>query len=90
MNLYEAQDFFKKMYPDKLVIFEFDKNCIKQLEIIHTDGGANPIHHVEYEKVKVSTDGVQPQYVPIAPHRMCMEWQCVKDHVNNLSCPEKL
>lgn len=87
MNLYEAQDFFKKMYPDKLVTFEFDKKCIRTFEIVHTDGKPNPYHHIEYNQVKVTPQDAESIYVPIAPHRMSCSWDESKKHINSLSDP---
>jgi hypothetical protein len=87
MNFFEAQDFFKNMYPGKSIKFEFDKKCIRVMEIIHTDGKPNPVHHIEYQKVKVIVDGSDPVYVPIMPHRMNCDWEYVKEHINTLSNP---
>ena len=70
MNLYEAQDFFKKMYPDKQISYDFDDSCIRQIECIYTDGKLHSHNHVEYQKVRVTVEGMSPMYVPIAPHRM--------------------
>lgn len=83
MNLYEAQEFFKKLYPEKKVEFLMDDKCIRQIEIVHTDGLPNINHHVQYEKVKVMIEGLPEQYVSIAPHRMNMSWNSLKQYVNN-------
>ena len=84
MNFFEAQEVFKQMHSDKIVTFEFDKNCIGLMEIVHTDGKPNPVHHIEYQKVKVSIEGQDSIYFPIAPHRMCCSWEYVKAHINSL------
>ena len=84
MNFFEAQDFFKKMYPEILVSFEFDEKCMRTMEIIHTDGQVNPVHHIEYNKVKVTPLGSDSIYVPIAPHRMNVEWEQAKAHLNKM------
>lgn len=82
MNVYEAQDHVKQMYPDKLVILEFDEACLRLIEVIHTEGKPHSVHHVEYDRVKVSVDGITPFYMSIQPHRMCCTLQWVKDHIN--------
>jgi hypothetical protein len=69
MNFFEAQDFFKQMYPGKEMKFSFDQKCHRFYEIVITDGKPNPIHHVENNKVKVEVSGMDPIYVPIQPHR---------------------
>jgi hypothetical protein len=84
MNFFQTQDFFKKMYPNTLITFEFDIKCIRTMEIIHTDGKANPVHHLEYNKVKVSVPGKEPMYVDIQPHRMCCDLNTVKEHIKNI------
>lgn len=73
MNLYEAKDFFKQMYPNKQISFDFDEKCYRFLEIVMTDGKPNPTHHCECQKVKVMIEGMDPIYVPIQPHRLCFE-----------------
>jgi hypothetical protein len=84
MNFYEAQDFFKKMYTDKLVTFEFDNKCIRQIEAIHTDGEIHDINHVEYRQVKVTPQGLPSVYVPIQPHRMCIKAEDLKKHISSV------
>lgn len=81
MNLYEAQEFFKKMYPGKAISYEFDMKCLYQMEVIHSDGKPHKINHVEYQKVKVLVEGMEPMYVPIAPHRGCIEFDEVKKYI---------
>jgi hypothetical protein len=74
MNFYEAQDFFKKLYPDVLVSFEFDEKCHRFYEFVMTDGLPNDMHHIECHKVKVTIPGMPIQYVPIQPHRLTCDW----------------
>lgn len=83
MNFYEAQKFFKNMYPDKKILFDFDAKCYGSLEIVHTDGLPNILHHVESNKVLVSVEGLSPFYVPIVPHRTIVTWQAVKEFINS-------
>lgn len=73
MNLYETQDLFKQMHPGKEIKFVFDKKCARFYELVLTDGEFNPVHHVENHKVKVEVEGMEPIYVPIAPHRQNFE-----------------
>jgi hypothetical protein len=85
MNFYEAQDFFKQMHPDKLVTFEFDRKCIRQIEAVHTDGEIHDINHIEYRQVKVTPQDMPSVYVPIQPHRMCITADELKKHVFEVS-----
>lgn len=71
MNLYECQEFFKKLYPTKEINFSFDEKCHRIYEIILTEGIPNPVHHVENNKVRVDVEGMDTIYVPIMPHREC-------------------
>ncbi len=81
MNFFEAQEFFKKMYPDKLVSFEFDDNCIRQIECIYTEGQLHPINHVEYNRVKVTPQYQPSIYVPIQSHRSNISVSVVKSKI---------
>lgn len=83
MDFYEAIEFFKGMFPDKQITYEFDDKCQRSLEIIHTDGLPNVVHHIECNKVKINIDGIPPQYVPIKPHRLGCSWASIKKMVND-------
>lgn len=85
MNFFEAQEFFKKMHPDKLVTFEFDDKCIRQIESIYTDGEMHDINHIEYRQVKVTPSGMDSIYVPIQPHRMLISADEVKKHMASVN-----
>jgi len=82
MNYYEAQEFMKKMHPGKNIAFDFDSFCVKQIEIIHTNGLPNQMHHIEFQQVKVTVDGMDPIYMPIAPHRGTIPWKYTRDMIN--------
>ena len=69
MNLNEVQDFIKQMNPNRNIIFDFDKNCIRTIELTLTDGVINEMFHVEYNQVKVMVDNENPTYAKIKPHR---------------------
>lgn len=83
MNFFEAQEFFKKIYPDRLLTFEFDGKCIHQIEAIHADGEMREVNHIEYRYVKVTPQGLQSIYVPIQPHRMLISADELKKHIGN-------
>lgn len=83
MNYYEAQDFFKNIYSGKKISFDFDAKCYGSLEIVHTDGSPNILHHIESNKLLVSVEGLDPFYVPIVPHRTLITWQAVKEFINS-------
>lgn len=81
MNLYETQDFFEKINPGKAITFDFDDKCIRQIECIYTDGKLHPVNHVEYQQVRVTVEGSDPIYVPIQPHRACIDCHCLKEKI---------
>lgn len=81
MDLFEAQEFFKNMYPGKEISYEFDDKCYRTHEIILTNGKPNPVHHIECNKVKVMVQGQQSTYVPILSHRMVCSWEDMKKRV---------
>lgn len=83
MNFFETKEFFKKMFPNKLVTLTFDENCIRQMECIMTEGLPNMMHHVEYRQVKVSVEGMPDQYVSIQPHRETMNWSAYKKMIES-------
>lgn len=70
MDLFQAQDFMKEMYPSKDISFEFDDNCHRIVEMVFTNGSPHLMHHVECNKVKVNIPGEPSRYVPISPHRI--------------------
>lgn len=80
MDYFQVQDFFKKLYPNNQITFELDKKCIDQAEIKFTNGKPNPIHHVEYRKVKVTVQGLDPLYIDIIPHRQNYETDGLEKH----------
>lgn len=84
MNLYEAQDFFTKMYPDKQIKYDFDEKCHRFYELVMTDGVANPSHHCECNKVKVMVDGMDAIYVPIISHRLSIEHNYMCDLISKV------
>ncbi len=83
MDLFQLQDFFKNMYPEKLITYEFDEKCQRVHELIYTDGKPNEYHHVEYNKVKVTPDKLDSIYVDIAPHREVFTWDAIKQIINS-------
>lgn len=83
MNYFQIQEFFKEMYPEKEIKFEFDHKCHRFHELVYTDGVPNKVHHVENHKVKVTIEGQNPVYVPILPHRECYTWEAIKEIINS-------
>lgn len=84
MNLYETKDFFKKLYPNKEVLFEFDNNCIRSIEITQTEGKAHLYHHIDYDKLKVTPNGDPSVYIPISNHREVCTFEWIKNHINTI------
>lgn len=79
MDFFEAQEFFKKMYPDKLIRYDFDESCHRLSELVFTEGLPNLVHHLECRQVKVTVDGQDPFYAPIKPHRIGCSWAEIKN-----------
>lgn len=73
MNLYETEEFFKKMNPGKEVKLSFPAECHRQYEIVMTDGIPNEYHHCECHHVMVEVEGEKPVKVPIMPHRLTLK-----------------
>ena len=82
MDFFQAQEFFAKMYPGKTIGYEFDDTCHRTIELVHTDGLPNLIHHVECNKVKVNVEGMEPIYCPIQAHRFNTTWMAAKAYIN--------
>jgi len=80
MNFFQAQTFFKRMYPNKEIQFEFDEKCLGRVELEYTDGELNPIHHVENNKLKVTVFDMDAIYVDIAPHRQNFTTEALEAH----------
>lgn len=83
MDFFEAQDFFKKMYPNKKISFEFDEKCHHIHELVYTDGLPNVVHHIENNKVKINIEGMPSQYINIKPHRLNYVWSDMKNMINS-------
>lgn len=83
MNFFEAQEFFKKMYPGKKISYDFDDNCARMHEIIYTEGKPNTHHHVDNDQVRVSVEGMDPFYCPIQSHRLTVHWNDLSQIIQN-------
>lgn len=86
MDFQEAKETFSNMFTDKSVTYTFDDNCIRQIELIMEDGFPNIVHHVEYNKVKISVEGLPDKYVPIQSYRMTItnsEYKIIFDRIKD-------
>ena len=83
MNLYEAKETFEKLYPNKTVNISFDQKCYKKIEICFYDGLINENHHIEYDKVKMEIEDLEPTYIPIQPHRDTLSIDQVKNIIDS-------
>lgn len=83
MDLYEAQDFYKTAFPGKNVLFEFDEKCHRSYDITCTEGLPNPISYIVCRYVKVTVEGISPQYIPIDPHRIAIGWAGMKNIIDS-------
>lgn len=82
MDFYQAQEFFKSMFPGKQITYEFDDKCHRFYEIVMTSGDPNMVHHVENDRVKVFVEGQDPMYVPISPHRETYTWAALRAKID--------
>ena len=88
MNYFEVQDFVKQIYPNQNISIDFDEKCIRFIETTYTDGIPNVWHHFEYNKVKVTVDGVNQFYLNIIPHRITSDWKQMKNTIINMPDPK--
>lgn len=79
MNIYECEEFFKQLNPEKQVTLTLDENCERLHEIMCTNGILNNEHHVEYNRVKVVVDNEPAIYVNISPHRITYDKNAMKE-----------
>lgn len=84
MNIYETKEMFVKMNKGKSISFDFDKNCLRKIELIFTDGNPNHFHHFEYDKVKAMIEGQDAIYITISPHRENKDWETTKQFIMNV------
>lgn len=85
MDFFSVQQFFTNMFPGKSIAYEFDKTCIRQVEISMTDGLPTVLHFVEFQKVKVSVEGMAVQYLPISAHRASLSWVAIATLVSQVA-----
>lgn len=83
MDFYEAKDFFKQMYPNKLVEYNFDNSCIRQVDCVFTKNQIHANCHIEYRQVRVTVGGQESFYVPIEPHRMIITCKELKKLIHD-------
>ncbi len=81
MNFFEAQEFIKKVNPGKDIKFEFDKQCVRTIEFIFSNGEPHEIPHVQYEKIKITIEKQEPMYIQISPHRVTLSYDQARDLV---------
>jgi hypothetical protein len=74
MDIYQVEDLFKKIYKNKKVEISFDPLCVKTIEIGFLNGVPNEVHHLEFDRVKVTVDSAEDNYVDIMPHRDVMSF----------------
>ena len=82
MNYLEIQAFFKKLFPDKKITFEFDDYCYGKIEVGFTDGKPNDENHIECGKVKASIENMRPIHVDIIPYRQVVSLEYVRECLN--------
>lgn len=83
MDYFQAENFFKNLFPDKEIFLEFDEKCIRQIECIMTDGLPHHKNHIEFNKLKATIEGMNPMYVDISPHRGILNWSALKNSINS-------
>ena len=81
MDIYQAEEFLKKMYPGKEIKMEFDETCHREINFVFTEGAAHGINHIAFNRVKANVDGFEPFYMDIMPHRICSSWNDLKKYI---------
>jgi hypothetical protein len=74
MDLIELQQMMTKSFPEKKIAYDFDYNCGRVINICMTDGIPHLFHQIEFNRVKMTIEGMEPQYVGIQAHRVSFTW----------------
>lgn len=85
MDFFQAKEMVEQMHPGKKFELSCDEKCHRKYEIIITDGVANPVHHIENNKVRVDVEGLPPFYVPIMSHRENCTWEYMQNLIKQKS-----
>jgi hypothetical protein len=74
MDFIELQQMIAKLFPDKKASYDFDSHCMRMINICMTDGVPHLYHQMEFNRVKMTIEGMDPQYVGIQAHRVPFVW----------------
>lgn len=81
MDLFDLDDHLKTNNPGKKIEFSFPLECQRFLEIVLTNGKANPEHHIECRSVQVLIEGKEPYIEKLtSSHRLTV----THDHMQTI------
>ena len=84
MNIYEAEDFVRDLYPDRKIYLDLDRECYKCVCICLDHGKPNENGYVDCSKVKFVVDGIKDIYIPIEMYRKYLRYKEILEIINNL------
>lgn len=85
MNLIELQQMMTKSFPEKNIMYDFDYNCGHIINICLNDGVPHLFHQVEFNRVKMTIEGMEPQYVGIQANRVPCTWTDIQKLIEEKS-----
>jgi hypothetical protein len=81
MDLIELQEMINKSFPDKKICYDFDHNCGRLINICMTEGVPHLYHQIEFNRVKLTIEGMESQYIGIQSHRVAFTWTDIQKMV---------
>lgn len=81
MDLIELQEMMNKSFVGKKIDYDFDLNCSRLINICLTEGVPHLYHQIEFNRVKVTIEGMESQYIGIQPHRVPFTWMDIQKMV---------
>lgn len=87
MDLFSVKNLFNEMFHSSVIIYEFDKKCIKNIELNfnHIDSEILHIYYVEFNKVKITIDQQEARYVEISSHREVKTLEEITQYLSDLN-----
>jgi len=85
MDLIALDEHLKKHNPEKKIEYSFPLETIRFLEIVLSEGKANPEHHIETRHVLVNVEGKEPWIEPLtSPHRLTVTHEHMKTIIKEI------
>lgn len=81
MDIFKVKELMQSVHADNIVDVCLDKDCVRKIEIMMTDGKINPLHHVEFQKCKIKLKDGSESFAEINGHRENMSLEDIKKMV---------